>query len=46
METERLKLEEQKLALEADIEEAKFKAGHELEGIKLGREMGVEDTDE
>jgi len=46
METEALKLEEQKLALAAEAEEAKFKAAQELEGVKLGREIGRDDDSE
>ena len=46
METEALKLEEQKLAVAAEAEEAKFKAAQELEGVKLGREIGRDDDSE
>jgi hypothetical protein len=46
METEGLKLEEQKLALASEMEEAKFEAAQELEGVKIGREIAKDDDSE
>ena len=45
MATEKLKLEEQKLALEAEIEGAKFEGSQELEGMKLGKDIAKDEKD-
>jgi hypothetical protein len=43
--TEKLKLEEQKLALEAEIEQVKFEGSQELEGIKVGKDIAKDEKD-